>query len=103
MVKSLPANAGDIRDIGLIPGLGRSPWRKAWQPTQVFLPRKSHGQRSLVDYSPWGREGLGHDFTTNNQIFILNMVYSYLSPFGLSWPVFFVYFAQIHTLPFNNH
>ena len=30
------------------------PWRRAWQPTPVFLPGKSHGQRSLEDYSPWG-------------------------------------------------
>ena len=29
-------------------------WRRAWQPTPVFLPRESHGQRSLVGYSPWG-------------------------------------------------
>ena len=31
-------------------------WRRKWQPTAVFLPRKSHGQRSLTDYSPWGRK-----------------------------------------------
>ena len=30
------------------------PWRRKWQPTPVFLPGKSHGQQSLVDYSPWG-------------------------------------------------
>ena len=30
------------------------PWKRAWQPTPVFLPGKSHGQRSLVGYSPWG-------------------------------------------------
>jgi len=30
------------------------PWRRAWQPTPVFLPGKSHGQRSLVGCSPWG-------------------------------------------------
>ena len=29
-------------------------WRRAWQPTPVFLPGESHGQRSLVGYSPWG-------------------------------------------------
>ena len=29
-------------------------WRRAWQPTPVFLPGKSHGQRSLAGYSPWG-------------------------------------------------
>ena len=30
------------------------PWRRKWQPTPVFLPGESHGQRSLVGYSPWG-------------------------------------------------
>ena len=31
-------------------------WRKKWQPTPVFLPGESHGQRSLVGYSPWGHK-----------------------------------------------
>ena len=44
-------NAGDL---GSIPGLGRFPRRRKWQPTPVFLPGKSHGQRSLVGYHPWG-------------------------------------------------
>ena len=30
-----------------------SPWRRKWQPTPIFLPGEFHGQRSLVDYSPW--------------------------------------------------
>ena len=30
------------------------PWRRKWQPTPVFLPGESHGQRSLVGYTPWG-------------------------------------------------
>ena len=34
----------------------RACWRRKWQPTPVFLPGKSHGQRSLVGYSPWGRK-----------------------------------------------
>ena len=34
------------------------PWRKKWQPTPVFLHGKSHGQRSLVGYSPWGCKSL---------------------------------------------
>ena len=38
VVKNLPANAGAIRNVGLSPGLGRFPWRRAWQPTPVFLP-----------------------------------------------------------------
>ena len=50
--KNPPADAGDVRDSSLVPGLGRFPWRKAWQPTQVFLLGESHGQRSLAGYSP---------------------------------------------------
>ena len=38
--------------------VGKIPWRRKWQPILVFLPGKSHGQRSLVGYSPWGREEL---------------------------------------------
>ena len=50
------ANAGDTREVGLIPGLGRSmPWR---QSNPVFLPRESLGQRSLAGYSAWGRKEL---------------------------------------------
>ena len=33
-------------------------WRRKWQPTPVLLPRKSHGWRSLVGYSPWGHKEL---------------------------------------------
>ena len=33
-------------------------WRRKWQPTPIFLPGKSHGQRSLVGYSPWGHKEL---------------------------------------------
>ena len=48
--KESSCNAGDL---GSIPG-GEIPWRRAWQPTLVFLPEESHGQRSLVGYSPGG-------------------------------------------------
>ena len=54
VVKNLPANRGDIRDTGLIPWVGKIPWRRAWQPTPVFFPGESHGWRSLVGYGPWG-------------------------------------------------
>ena len=36
--------------------VGKMPWRRAWQPTPVFLPGESHGQRSLVGYSPRGHK-----------------------------------------------
>ena len=51
MVKNMSANAGG--DAGSIPVL-KILWRSKWQPTPVFLPGKSHGQRSLVCCSPWG-------------------------------------------------
>ena len=46
-------NAGDSRDIGLIP-VWEDPWRRKSQPTPVLLPEKSHRQRSLAGYSPCG-------------------------------------------------
>ena len=38
--------------------VGKIPWKRAWQPTPVFLPGESHGQSSLVGYSLWGRKAL---------------------------------------------
>ena len=43
------------------------PWRRKRQPTPVFLPGKSHGQRSLACYSPWGRKRVGHNLVTKRQ------------------------------------
>ena len=59
VVKNPPSNAGDARDVGWIPELGRFPWRSKWPPTLVFWPGKFHGQRSLAGYSPWGCKQLG--------------------------------------------
>ena len=56
VVKNSPSNAEDTRDADLIPGSGRFPWSRKWQPTLVFLPGKFHGQRILTGYSPWGRK-----------------------------------------------
>ena len=58
VVKNPPANAGELRDAGSIPGSGRSPGRGNGNPTPVFLPGESHGQRSLAGYSPQGRKEL---------------------------------------------
>ena len=53
-------HAGDSGDMGSIPyqGVGKIPWRRKWQPTPVFLPGKSHGQRGLEGYSPWSHKEL---------------------------------------------
>ena len=52
-VKASAWNAGDP---GSIPGSEKIPWRRQWQPTPVLLPGESHGGRSLVGYSLWGRK-----------------------------------------------
>ena len=52
MVKNPLANAGDVRDMGSIPGLERCPGGGHGQPSLIFLPGESHGQRSLVDHGP---------------------------------------------------
>ena len=53
VVKNLPASARDKRR-GFNPWVRKMPWRRAQQPTLVFLPGNSHGQRSLAGHSPWG-------------------------------------------------
>ena len=58
MVKSLPANAGDIRDAGLIPGPGRSPGGGHGNPLQNSYLENPPGQRGLTGYSPWGHKEL---------------------------------------------
>ena len=53
MVKNPPANTGDIRDVDSVPGWGRSHGGEHGNHSSpVFLPGKSHGQKSLVDYNP---------------------------------------------------
>ena len=54
VIKTPPANAGAAADSASIRGSGRRPWH----PTPVLLPGKSHGRRSLVGCSPWGRSEL---------------------------------------------
>ena len=50
--KESGCNEGDRFD----PRVGKIPWRIEWQPTLVFLPGESHGQKSLAGYSPWGHK-----------------------------------------------
>ena len=56
--KESACSARDARDWCSISGSGRSPWKRAWQPTPVFLPGKFHRQRSLAGCSPWGLKEL---------------------------------------------
>ena len=63
MVQNLPAMQETwVQTLGL-----EDPLEKGMQPTPVFLPGESHGQRSLAGYSPQGRKGVGHDLLTKQQ------------------------------------
>ena len=53
-------SACPYRRQGFNPRMGKIPWRRKWQPIPVFLPRKPHGQRILVGYSPWSLK-VGHN------------------------------------------
>ena len=52
LVAQTVKNACNAEDLGSIPGLGKSPWRKEWLSLPVFLPGECHAQRSLVCHSP---------------------------------------------------
>ena len=53
-------------------------WRRAWQPTPVFLPGEFHGWRSLVGYSPWGRKESG-DFHFTSVVFTKDRLWGQIS------------------------
>ena len=62
---NFPGGSGDksvclqCRRHGFDPWVGKIPWSRKWQPTPVFLPEESRGQRSLEGYRPWGRKESG--------------------------------------------
>ena len=71
------------------PWVGKISWRRKWQPAPIFLPGESHGQRSLVGYSPWGRKKLDtimHAPTQASQNCFSSVSY-------------FLFFRERHTLP----
>ena len=52
---------------GFDPWVGKIPWRRKWQLTPVYLPGKSHGQRSLAGHRSWDCKRVGHDLVTEQQ------------------------------------
>ena len=83
--KESACSAGDL---GFIPQSGRSPWRKAWQPTPVFSPGEFHGQRSPPGYCPWGckeldtTKRLTHTYTLNCTLTFLLICFTFLRNFS---------------------
>ena len=60
--------ACQCRRCGFYPWVRKTPWRRKWQPTPVFLPGKSHGQRSLAGNSPWGSHRVRHGLVTQQSL-----------------------------------
>ena len=61
------------------PWVGKIPWRRTWKLSSVFLLGKSYGERSLVDYSPWGHERVGDDLASKTtKLSVLTLYNSYL-------------------------
>ena len=58
------------------PWVMKIPWKRKWQPTPVFLPGKSYGQKSLVGYSPWGWKIVGQDLAAKQQQLLCKVVFS---------------------------
>ena len=81
MVKNSPADAGDIIDVGSVPGWGRSLWKRKWQSALEFLPGKSHGQ-NLEGYSPWNHKEL--DMTGHLSTICRRQCYSNLREYGIT-------------------
>ena len=68
VVKNPTSSAGDLHKRHRFgPWVGKIPWRRAWQPPSVMLLGKSHGQRSLAGYCPWGHKRVRHDWATKQQ------------------------------------
>ena len=74
MVKNLPlretwrpGSLGQSRRPRLNPWVRKNLWRRNWQRTPVFFPGTSHGQKSLMGYSPWGCKKVGHDLASKNK------------------------------------
>ena len=66
--------SASVGDEGSTPGSGSFSGRRKWQPTPVFLPGKSHGQRGLEGYSPWVPKESGMTEQLNNKMILTLMV-----------------------------
>ena len=109
VVKNLSANAADT---SFNPWVGKIPWRRKWQPTPVFLPGKSHEQRSLADYNPWGCKRVRHSLvtkTTTQSLWVRSWVWltwssdsgalaSVQSSVGCCYSLLFFFFFKLYNI-----
>ena len=66
------------------PWSGKIPWRRKWQPTPVLLPKKSHGERSLVGYGPQCHKRFRHILATAAAAKSLQSHLNFCDPMGCS-------------------
>ena len=92
MVKNLPASAGDLRDVGSIPG-SEDPLEEEMATPSSILPGESHGQRSLTGYSPRGCEELAVTAHTSGYF----LLFLFILFFGYDL-VFFLYKLRDHII-----
>ena len=81
---------------GFDPWVGKIPWRRKWQPTPVLLPGESHGGRSLVGCSPWGRKE--SDVSSAGSVVFINLGGGYLV-FTYLVDVTFMFYMHIYYIP----
>ena len=67
-----------MQKTGFIPWVGKIPWRREWQPTPVFLPGESHGQRNVVGHRPWGCK----ESDPTEQLTYTHMYFKYVSVYA---------------------
>ena len=72
------------RKLGLDLWVGKMPWKRTWHPTPVLLPGKSHRQRSLEGYSPWGHKRVRHHLATKQQQWVRYVPHTEISTLRVS-------------------
>ena len=77
------------------PWVGKIPWSRKWQPTLVFLPGQSHGQKSLVGYSPWGHKELDTTERLSMITPLLLMVGNNVRKCPFSWKIHAVFRGEV--------
>ena len=109
--KSLPGSKVEIclpmqevHETWVSPRVRKIPWSSKWQPTSVFLLGKFHGERSLVDYSPWGSQtvipmdymltGLNAHMTENTY----THTYTYIHIYIRIYPEFLMFYVYIQDI-----
>ena len=83
VLKNPLARAGGSRDVGSVPGSGRSSGVDKWQSTPVFLPGEFHERRSLAGHSPRGRRELDSTKWLSSSSTHISILFQTLFPFRL--------------------